>query len=124
MRQQLWLVAAGSRFPAGYSRSPLGAGKKLLKERYGLTTYIDIEASIGEVLYRALEQVRYIYSEQWDSNITRAKLHPLWEKATSEVPHSLGGMAIHEDRLEPYKGSLEALGWAISAVPQDQGAAP
>jgi hypothetical protein len=69
---------------AGIWRVELRAGKKELKDRWNIRTFQDFENSIGDVFNSAIENVRYLDSDQTDRNVTRQRLHPLWN-AVSEV---------------------------------------
>lgn len=72
-------------------RVEVRAGKRHLKDRWALNTFQDIEDSFGDVVCAALEKVRYIDDDQiFDtSNVTRAKLHPLWTEAQKHAKQTL-----------------------------------
>ncbi|MDA5193882.1 hypothetical protein [Govanella unica] len=72
------------------------AGKKHLKDQWQLSTFEDIENSIGDVFHMAAEKIRYLDSEQKDSNVSRQTLHPFW----LEVQHNLRSV------LDPYRCGL------------------
>lgn len=61
-------------------RVEVRAGKRHLKETWGLRTFKDIEDSFGDVVRAALEKIRYLDNNQnYDTvNVTRAALHPIW----------------------------------------------
>ena len=59
-------------------RVEVRAGKKELKDRWGIRTFDDVDRSIGDVVRYALDEVRYLAPLQTDSNVTRRKLDPLW----------------------------------------------
>lgn len=62
-------------------RVEIRAGKKELKDKWNLRTIDELRASLGDLLQRSLQDVRYVDTSQSDSNVTRQKLHPLWEAA-------------------------------------------
>lgn len=70
-------------------RVEVRAGKKELKDKYKMRTFADVTAGIGDVVVRALEDVRYLDDHQRDSNVSRQRLHPLWTAARSAAQASL-----------------------------------
>lgn len=62
-------------------RIEVRAGKKELKDKYQIRSLDDFEASIGDVIVNALQEVRYLAHHQTDGNVTRQELHPIWAKA-------------------------------------------
>ncbi|MCH8181990.1 MAG: hypothetical protein IID55_02280 [Proteobacteria bacterium] len=66
-------------------RVELRAGKKELKDRFRISTFDDLEASIGDVYKLMVEQIRYVAEGQTDSNVTRQALHPLWHNVSRHV---------------------------------------
>ncbi|MDK9721938.1 MAG: hypothetical protein OEL53_12230 [Rhodospirillales bacterium] len=70
-------------------RVEVRAGKKELKERWAISTFEDIAASIGDVVQHALSEVRYLEAGQTDSNVTRQRLHPLWQAAQEVASRKL-----------------------------------
>lgn len=66
-------------------RVEIRAGKKELKERWGIRRFGDLENSIGDVFVHALDKVRYLSEHQRDSNVSRQKQHVLWTKAREVV---------------------------------------
>lgn len=61
-------------------RVEVRAGKKHLKDRWGIVTFQDLENSFGDIILRAFEDIRYLDDDQnYDTvNVSRARLHPLW----------------------------------------------
>ncbi len=70
-------------------RVEVRAGKKELKDRWGVRTFDDVDRIIGDVVRRALDEVRYVAPSQSDSNVTRQRLDPLWQAMTAQVEHGL-----------------------------------
>jgi hypothetical protein len=62
-------------------RVEVRAGKKELKDRWNLRQYADVTAAIGDLCLQALHDVRYTADVQSDTNVTRQRLHALWEAA-------------------------------------------
>ncbi len=62
-------------------RIEIRAGKKELKDRWNMRRCADVDASIGDVCLHALHEVRYTDDVQSDTNVTRHRLHALWEAA-------------------------------------------
>ena len=77
-------------------RVELRAGKKELKDKWGLRTFKDLENGIGDAFSDAAEKIRYLDDFQSDANVTRQRLHPIW-------------MAVHkclEQDLMKYRSGL------------------
>ncbi len=70
-------------------RVEVRAGKKELKDKYRITTFQDVEDSIGDVFLHTVKQVRFLDGAQSDSNISRQRLHPIWRAATEHLENSL-----------------------------------
>ncbi|WP_068080577.1 hypothetical protein [Polycladidibacter stylochi] len=60
-------------------RVELRAGKKELKDNWGLRTFADIEHGIGDVYSEAISTTRYVTPLKGDSNLSRWPNHPLWD---------------------------------------------
>lgn len=71
-------------------RVELRAGKKELKDKWGLRSFEDIDSHIGDVLRHALDEVRCVLPSPTDSNISRAELDPLWQATIDHVEGPLG----------------------------------
>src|SRR5690606_16481455 len=65
-------------------RVELRAGKKELKDRWNVRTFVDLENSIGDVFIEMASRIRYHDEFQTDANVTRQRQHPLWD-AVHEV---------------------------------------
>lgn len=70
-------------------RVEIRAGKKELKDRWGIRTFDDVERVIGDVARHALDEVRYVAPSQGDSNVTRQRLDPLWAATRARVERGL-----------------------------------
>ncbi|MZR30235.1 hypothetical protein [Sneathiella litorea] len=70
-------------------RVELRAGKKELKDKWNIRTFLDLENSIGDVFNDAIEKVRYLGDFQTDGNVTRQRMHPLWVAATECLSRKL-----------------------------------
>lgn len=71
-------------------RLELRAGKRYLKEQWGIRTMDDLMASVGDLFAATLRRVRLV--ELTDSNITRCPDAPLWKRAKAAVAKGLGDM--------------------------------
>jgi hypothetical protein len=87
-------------------RVEVRAGKKHLKQDFGISTFQSMEESIGDVFSKMAQDVRYLESVQSDRNISRARLHPLWSAVqttlkthlTDHVSGLLPGRVIEIER--------------------------
>lgn len=79
-------------------RVELRAGKKHLKQDYGLSRLSDLEDSICDVLKRMARDIRYISAGQSDTNVSRASQHPLWLAVHAALD---GALKDHESGLQP-----------------------
>lgn len=72
-------------------RVEVRAGSNHLKKRWGLRSFQDIENCLGDIVIRAIENIRYLDDDQdYETvNVSRARLHPLWEVLRSEAMRSL-----------------------------------
>lgn len=70
-------------------RIEIRAGKKELKDRWGIRTFDDIDRVIGDVVRHALDEVRYLAACQSDSNVNRQHLDPLWEATRAQIERGL-----------------------------------
>ena len=72
-------------------RVEVRAGKKHLKGRWNIVTFQDLENSFGDIVIRALEDIRYLDNDQdYDTvNVSRARLHPLWQAVRAAALQSL-----------------------------------
>jgi hypothetical protein len=63
--------------------------KKELRNRWGIHTIQDVQASIADVFLSMVEEVRYRAPDQSDSNVWRQQLHPLWLAVVQHLEGSL-----------------------------------
>jgi len=66
-------------------RVEIRAGKKELKDKWNLRTTDKLQASLGDLLQRSLQDVRYVDTSQSDTNVSRQDLHSLWAAAMKVV---------------------------------------
>ncbi|MCP4392795.1 MAG: hypothetical protein GY804_00745 [Alphaproteobacteria bacterium] len=59
-------------------RVEIRAGKNCLSQKFNITTFTDIENSIGDIFLHITSDIRYVEANQNDSNISRARMHHLW----------------------------------------------
>lgn len=69
-------------------RVELRAGKAYLKDRWGITTWADLDAKLGDLFAAAMADIRYCEPTS-DSNRARWPLHPLWEAVAEAVTGDL-----------------------------------
>lgn len=69
-------------------RVELRAGKTYLKERWGITTWADLDNKLGDLFAATLADIRYCRSNG-DSNRARWPLHPIWEAVGKAVAGDL-----------------------------------
>ena len=74
--------------PDAIWRVEVRAGKKPLK-RWGVTTFIDLENQIGDLLLNSLSAVRYIVSDGVGENVSRHPNHALWQAVQREMRDAL-----------------------------------
>lgn len=77
-------------------RIELRAGKRHLKDTWRLSTFADIEASIGDVFEKATDEIRYSAANQTDSNVSRHTIHPIWAGARE---YSLNALSDQQSGL-------------------------
>ncbi|MEO3430538.1 hypothetical protein AAFN88_16890 [Pelagibius sp. CAU 1746] len=95
-RQGQPLLDPGDRESSQVWRVELRAGKKHLKESWGITTWPQFDDQIGKLFLKALEAVRYTLP-QADRNRSRWPLHPLWKLTENEVSDDLYEMIAEAD---------------------------
>jgi hypothetical protein len=67
-------------------RVEVRAGKKHLKDRWNLTAFHEMSDSVLDVVKLAVEEIRYLDpSDDPDPNITRRRLHDVWEDLSRRV---------------------------------------
>ena len=108
-------------------RVELRAGKKLLKDRWEIVTYADLVASIAEVFSETMSVIRYLSTDQNDTNLSRQTVHPIWEIVQDEVTEALfehrsgllPGQIRERNRsqtLEIYEGLIAGLAVALAVT--------
>lgn len=104
-------------------RVELRAGKRLLKDRWGIRTWADLFDKFGDVSRETGEMYRYCDPTPGDTNRARWPNHPLWEIACAEINTDLTEMrsgvepsALKEVHRETHIGVLarNCLGNAVS----------
>lgn len=70
-------------------RVELRAGANELKGKYQLRSFADFEGMIGDVYRNLASRIRYVYEGQTDTNVTRQRLHPLWETVRATIGRDL-----------------------------------
>jgi hypothetical protein len=70
-------------------RVEVRAGKKVLKERWGIRTFDDVKRIIGDVVRHSLDEVRYLAPCQTDSSVSRHRLDPLWDATRAQIERGL-----------------------------------
>jgi len=122
-RKKWWFDVWG--YPEGYFRAnptvtvtrvEIRAGKTELA-KYGIKSQKDLENHIGNVLQKIAEQIRYVVSNDTDTNISRQPLHPLseWvqmhlkcklEPMTSRIQPETVLNAIRAQKLREYESQI------------------
>jgi len=70
-------------------RIEVRAGRKELKDRWGIRTFADVETCAGDMVRHALNEIRYLAPMQNDSNVTRQQIDPLWQAMIEQVERGL-----------------------------------
>lgn len=85
-RQKLfWFDLWGRRPDCPVWRVELRLGKKALKERWGVTTFADLDATIADMIEDAFAGVRYLADGKLVGNVTRAPVHEFWVQAHDKI---------------------------------------
>lgn len=69
-------------------RVELRAGKAYLKDKWGITTWADLDAKLGDLFQAAVVDIR-LCMETNDPNRSRWPVHPLWEAVAAAVAGDL-----------------------------------
>jgi hypothetical protein len=91
-------------------RVEVRAGKSCLKDDYGVRSFADVEAKIAGIVCDALGKVRYLDSGQSDSNVTRQRVHPLWDlvrDSAATLCEAFGAGGRAEDVIQGYRDELQ-----------------
>lgn len=70
-------------------RVELRAGKKHLKNRWGITTWADLDDKLGDVYNKMLDNIRYCEPTYLDKNRSRWPPAPIWERVKTEIQNDL-----------------------------------
>lgn len=65
------------------------AGKQLLKTKWGITTWSDLNDKLGDLMADTLERMRYTAPDPHDTNRARRPNHPLWSTVAEEIDANL-----------------------------------
>lgn len=77
-------------------RVELRAGKHHLKEDWGIRSFADLDARLGDLYARMMQSIRYTFPRP-DSHRNRWPAHPLWHMATEAMAVDLFEMISHVD---------------------------
>lgn len=78
-------------------RIEVRAGKDLLKDRWQVRTWAQLDALFGDVVAEAFGKVRYCEPDSTDSNRARWPNHPLWDLVSSASDGDLMELRSHVD---------------------------
>jgi hypothetical protein len=70
-------------------RIEVRAGKKEIKDRWGIRTFDDVDRIMGDVVRQSLDEIRYVAALQRDSNVTRQQVDPIWQAMIDQVESGL-----------------------------------
>lgn len=84
-------------------RVEVRGGKHLLKERWNVTTWEDLEAAWGDIVAESMARVRYTDPGDDDPNVTRRRVHPLWTRAAEAFSGLLQAGGMTRSGLAPGK---------------------
>lgn len=77
-------------------RVEIRAGKRLLKDKWNVSTFEDLERLLPVILTETLEAIRLHADEQSDSNVTRQATHELWQLVANHAAYPFS----EDDRIE------------------------
>jgi transposase len=78
-------------------RIEIRAGKTLLKDRWKIRTWAQLDTLFGDVVAEAFQKIRYCMPSETDSNRARWPSAPIWELAEAEAQGDLTEMRSHLD---------------------------
>lgn len=84
-------------------RLEVRAGKRHLKDYWRITTWQDLDDTFADMVRGTLRAVRYTDPADRDPNVTRRRLHPLWQTAEAEMLRALAGDGLTESGVAPGK---------------------
>lgn len=70
-------------------RVELRVGKRHLKDRWGVTTWAELDDKLGDVLSCVVAQIRYTCPSTSDTQRFRWSKHPLWDAVEKVIAHDL-----------------------------------
>lgn len=73
------------------------AGKRIMKDRWGITTWEDFDAKFSDVIAEAFEKIRYCDPDPMDTNRARWPNHEIWDMAKVDADTDLSEMRSHLD---------------------------
>jgi hypothetical protein len=76
-------------------RVEIRAGKRIMKDRWGITTWEDFDAKFGDVIAEAFEKIRYCEPDPTDTNRARWPNHEIWEVAKVDADEDLTELRSH-----------------------------
>jgi len=76
-------------------RVEVRAGKRIMKDRWGITTWEDFDAKFGDVIAEAFEKIRYCEPDPTDTNRARWPNHEIWDMAKVDSDTDLSEMRSH-----------------------------
>ena len=78
-------------------RIEIRAGKSLLKDRWQVRTWAQLDALFGDIVAEAFGKVRYCIPDATDSNRARWTNHPIWDLASDITNDDLSEMRSYVD---------------------------
>lgn len=78
-------------------RVEIRAGKDLLKDRWQVTTWAELDALFGDIVAEAFAKVRYCTPHPTDTNRARWPNAPIWDLAQAETQGDLNELRSHVD---------------------------
>jgi hypothetical protein len=83
-------------------RIELRAGRRELRDNRQIRSLPDLEGALRDMLWDIGHRVRYVSDDQTDSNVSRQRLHPIWELVTDHISQAnliSGGGELPEQRI-------------------------
>jgi hypothetical protein len=81
-------------------RLEIRAGKKHLKETWGITSWAELDEKLGDVLLHSLKKIRMVADHKENINITRCRNSRLWNEAEEVIK---GGLADSINGQLPFR---------------------
>ena len=76
-------------------RVEVRAGKRLMKNRWGITTWDQFDTTFGDVVAEAFDKIRYCAPDPTDTNRARWPDAPIWDMARLDADTDLTDMRTH-----------------------------